>query len=257
MKRNNFYLLIAFLFLGLYFASCNFLQKSKTADNLSEVEWSGTYSGTLPCASCPGIHYVLQLNNDLTFHMNTIYLEREGAVFNKGGSFSWNDKGDILTLDLGEDKDNSPAMYLFEGGKLIQLDMEGNKITGELADKYILNKVSDLEEKYWKLIEINGKELDYEEDWVREPHIRFWSEEQRVNGSTGCNSFFGSYIVKDNEQLEFSTMGATKMACREMWVEDELFLILDGILDFKVKEDSLILLKNGQIAARFEAVWFY
>lgn len=44
-----------------------------------------------------------------------------------------------------------------------------------------------------------------------EPTIAF-SEDGRISGSTGCNSFFGSY-QQAGDRLTFSGLGMTKMAC--------------------------------------------
>jgi len=44
-----------------------------------------------------------------------------------------------------------------------------------------------------------------------EPAINF-TEDGRINGSTGCNRFFGAY-TQDGAQLTFSGIGMTKMAC--------------------------------------------
>lgn len=47
----------------------------------------------------------------------------------------------------------------------------------------------------------------------REPTLIF-ADEQRVNGNTGCNGFFGGYAYGDGE-IEFSQVGMTMMACED------------------------------------------
>jgi len=44
-----------------------------------------------------------------------------------------------------------------------------------------------------------------------EPGITFTGDGQ-INGTTGCNRFFGSY-VQDGDRVTFSGLGMTKMAC--------------------------------------------
>jgi hypothetical protein len=44
------------------------------------------------------------------------------------------------TIHLAERK-NAPSMFIRTDSSLIQLDMKGKRITGKLADKYILKKL--------------------------------------------------------------------------------------------------------------------
>lgn len=44
------------------------------------------------------------------------------------------------------------------------------------------------------------------------PEINFNALEKSINGTTGCNRFFGSYNL-DLYALSFSDIGATEMAC--------------------------------------------
>ncbi|HEX5013933.1 MAG TPA: META domain-containing protein [Candidatus Limnocylindrales bacterium] len=47
----------------------------------------------------------------------------------------------------------------------------------------------------------------------REPTLVF-ADDQRINGNTGCNGFFGGYAYGDGE-IEFSQVGMTMMACED------------------------------------------
>ena len=104
------------------------------------VDWAGSYSGIIPCADCEGIFVVITLNENLTYEMTMDYLGKPAnfeIIFK--GDFSWNDQGSIITLDKEEE-----GMKMFKVGenRIIMLDINGNEITGELANNYILEKVS-------------------------------------------------------------------------------------------------------------------
>ena len=248
-------LVVLLMLMGAALGSCKSKQAVRSAAESSPA-WAGTYSGVLPCASCPGIVTILQLNGDLTYRLETTYLEEENGSFSDSGSFHWNEPGRVLTLD-SPDNTEAPSMYALADGRVIQLDMEGMMVTGQLADKYVLTPVAPLEEKYWKLVELNGKPVGFLDDWNREPHVRFQSADKRVSGTSGCNSFFGSYALEGENQVVFSALGATKMACPEMWVEQELFQVLDGTVDYAVKGNKLTFSNNTQVLARFESVALY
>lgn len=106
-------------------------------ENVSS-ELAGMYKGVLPCADCEGIETVLVLNADNTFLLKTTYLGKpETAATEKTGTMRWNPEKSFIVLGGLE---NVPTMYVVGENKLTQLDMEGNPITGNLADKYILTK---------------------------------------------------------------------------------------------------------------------
>lgn len=218
------------------------------------LDWAGTYTGVVPCASCPGIKTVLQLNYDQTYRIETTYIDEDGATFSHDGKFEWNDLGNIITMD-GIKNSEAPNMFAVGENHVAQLDPHGMRIAGVLAGNYILQKNSDLVEKYWKLVELNGEALDFSQEWHREPHIIFRSFDDRVNGSSGCNSFFGSYKIGDGQRVTFSALGATKMACDDMSAEDAMFKVLEGTLDFEIEGEQLSFYKDGKRLAGFELVW--
>ena len=100
--------------------------------------------------------------------------------------------------------------------------------------------------KYWKLIELNEKAVQSAEQLKREPHMILNATEKRVNGNGGCNSFFGSYELQDNNVITFSKIGSTKMACPNdvMQVEHQLFQVFEMTNKFTLRNDTLILSKT-------------
>jgi len=102
----------------------------------NSLDWVGTYEGTLPCASCPGINTMLKLNTDLTFELTEVYLGEEHNSFVEKGSFSWDKKETNIILNI---PDRNPQYKCIEGA-LITLDTEGKVIEGELSKFYILSK---------------------------------------------------------------------------------------------------------------------
>jgi uncharacterized lipoprotein NlpE involved in copper resistance len=115
--------------------------RATTVDNSQvSVDWAGTYAGLLPCADCPGIETRLTLNIDNTYQISWKYQDRKNATHQNSGSFLWNTGGGIITLG-NLDKDQYPTQYLVGEDRLFQLDLQGNRITGDLEQNYILTKV--------------------------------------------------------------------------------------------------------------------
>lgn len=98
------------------------------------LDYIGVYKGELPAADAAEIKVTLTLE-DSTYVRTSEYVGKKGTFEDKG-SYSWNADGNTITLQ-GID---APNQYFVGENTLTQLDIEGNKITGDLADKYILRK---------------------------------------------------------------------------------------------------------------------
>jgi heat shock protein HslJ len=108
--------------------------------------------------------------------------------------------------------------------------------------------------KYWKLVEIKGRPVQAG-DWMKEPHLLLKKDERRISGNGGCNSFFGSYVLSAGNRIQFSQIGATKMACEHMELEQQFFEILDAAGYYTVRQDTLLLSDSTETPlARFVAV---
>ena len=99
------------------------------------------YFGVIPCADCTGIETEIDLKSDHTYLVHSIYLGRKSTG---PGSNEISETGTWMlhgndTIHLA-DRKNAPSMYVRTDTSLIQLDMEGKRITGKLAEKYILKK---------------------------------------------------------------------------------------------------------------------
>lgn len=88
-----------------------------------------SYAGLLPCADCPGIHYVLNLATDHGFKLNLRYIDRENRVYTTG-QWLLSDNGDRLTLQSTE----KPPVYftVVDYDTLRMLDTKGRKIESTL-----------------------------------------------------------------------------------------------------------------------------
>ncbi len=90
----------------------------------------------------------------------------------------------------------------------------------------------------WVLESMNGREVK-----LKEPtsEVFMTLEDGKVNGKAGCNSFFGSYELGEENQLDFGPMGATKMACPDMDIEVFFFTMLDSTRIYTIEGNKLSL----------------
>jgi len=126
MKKNLLGAVAAFLALSLL--SC-----------ATGEHWEGVYAGHIPSASGEGIDVKITLNADETYKLEYRYIGRGNDAFISSGRFSWNSEKDTIILG-GEREGDIPTYYKMGKKALIHLDIEGNVITGALANDYILMK---------------------------------------------------------------------------------------------------------------------
>lgn len=112
--------------------------KNNAYNSSNSLNWQGAYAGILPCADCRGVETRLTLNADLSYILETKYLGKSEEVFRDSGSFVWDEAGRKIILKT---EDAYPNKYRVIENYLIQLDREGNRITGQLEELYYLKKI--------------------------------------------------------------------------------------------------------------------
>lgn len=123
MRKIPLYLLAAILLSG-----CN----SKSD------QFCGTYNGTLPAASNPGIETTINFDKDHTFQAKLVYIDEKDGVFYERGTYQINDN-----LITARPADDDTQYYQIEKGQIRRLDSDKKPITGGLADYYILKQTRE------------------------------------------------------------------------------------------------------------------
>ena len=93
--------------------------------------FAGKFTGTLPCADCPGIDETLVLSTDGGFVLTDTYRERPGSANVVQGSWTLDADGKRIHLDPGS-KDAVDKFYGIDGDGLRLLDGEGKPIDSRL-----------------------------------------------------------------------------------------------------------------------------
>lgn len=129
-----------FLFIAI-FSGCSpvFAEAAETIHHTqNSLDWPGIYRGFLPCDDCKGIKTSLALNKNGSYILMTQYIGKSEREFVEKGKFAAGDESNTLVLTPR----NSPAsrQYFVGDNMLIQLDDKGNRISGKLADRYILRR---------------------------------------------------------------------------------------------------------------------
>jgi copper homeostasis protein (lipoprotein) len=224
------------------------------ADNSrNALDWQGVYVGTTPCADCEGIRTRVELRADGTFSRSLTYLGRNEQPFDDTGRFTWDASGSRIALG------NARETQAYQVGEnvLFHLDRDGQRITGERAAAYRLDKlVNDrrVEDRRWELIELNGQPVQPAAG--REgAFLELDAAERRATGNASCNRFFGAYELTAGNRLRFApNLASTLMACPEL-ERERAFLDVLARVDNYTFADGVLSLNRARMAplARFRA----
>lgn len=121
-------------------------------------------------------------------------------------------------------------------------------VSVEMGDKkYDLRGCGQFLSKYalagsWVLESINGNEIAEE----KKPTLGLHLPAHRITGNAGCNHYFGQIESLENGSISFGAIGATKMACPDMSLENE-FLRFMSQDNFKwtISLTGKLLLESG------------
>ncbi|WDF67873.1 copper resistance protein NlpE [Sphingobacterium oryzagri] len=100
---------------------------------VTESRLVGTYRGDLPCTDCEAIATVLTIKSDKDYTLEYVYVGKSAEAFSKSGK--WDLQENELNLEGLDFK------YKVEPNQLRQLDLSGNEITGDLAERYVLHSL--------------------------------------------------------------------------------------------------------------------
>lgn len=147
---------------------------------------------------------------------------------------------------------NTADAYAFENGKLI-LTVNGKEAATftELIEAEIANK-------YWKLIELDGKEVKMADNQEREQFVMF-SNEGIVSGFAGCNHFNGFYKLSEGNKITVDDkISSTMKICPDVDVDESAFLkAIAGGMRFKIDGEKMELYGKDKVKlAVFEVIYF-
>ena len=214
----------------------------------NSLDWSGTYSGMLPCANCENMKTELVLNDDMTYVLTTTYVGESDAAQTETGSFEWNEEGNTVILNGLTDR---PNQFFMGENMMFQLDMNGNRITGDMADAYRLQRYTSgelaptgtLTDTRFELVELRGRELTRAETTGDQIHLFLSSSDSTASGYAGCNNFSGSFEIRDGNRIRFTKMASSLRSCLDMEIETELLKAYETADNYNFDGTYLILNK--------------
>jgi putative lipoprotein len=114
---------------------------------------------------------------------------------------------------------------------------------------------ASLTETYWRVISI------YEEPYTpsenqREAHLKLRTNNNVVQGFSGCNNFAGTYST-EGDAISLGPLAMTAMACIDgMDTEQQFGQALNEMDHYEIQGDTMLGLKGDIVILQFEAIYF-
>lgn len=124
----------------LFQVSCSNGKKENAGNTIlqkSSANFSGTFSGLIPCADCPGIEITLTFNPDSSFIESMIYQERSSSFKDSG---QWIKEGKMIEVRYNDKKASLHYFLIKSDSTIAWLDGNKKEIEGPLKDHYILKR---------------------------------------------------------------------------------------------------------------------
>lgn len=98
----------------------------------------GTYQGTLPAASGPGIETTITFYRDNTYKAKLVYIDEKDGTFIERGTYDVEDG--VIVVRPEKDEVSYYKVDDAKPNQIYRLNMDKKPITGPLAQYYILRK---------------------------------------------------------------------------------------------------------------------
>ena len=94
--------------------------------------FAGTFTGTLPCADCPGIDTQLVLNADGTYKLHEVYQGKPGN-FDGDGTWTAEEDGKRIRLDPNSKSEQDRLFAVTSKDEIESLELEDKAIESKLS----------------------------------------------------------------------------------------------------------------------------
>lgn len=128
-----------------------------------------------------------------------------------------------------------------------------NDAFAQKKKKQRIPEISELENTYWRLYEMDGKSVVTPAD-KREVYIKLIERKSQLEGYTGCNIITGKYEL-GRETLTFEA-ATTERLCDDMATETYIMEALNNADRYEINQHYLLLYKGTYMLAIFEAKYY-
>lgn len=100
--------------------------------------------------------------------------------------------------------------------------------------------VQSIKNTKWMLESLNGVAVDPMYLTSGNAISLNFADSSKMNGKAPCNSYFSAYTVS-GQNISFGAIGATRMACDNLDMEQRYFEFLGGVTRYSISNNTLTL----------------
>ncbi len=104
------------------------------------LDFRGVFYGYVPCHDCDGVKTTLSLKQNNNYLLVTQPARESSREYYEKGKYQWDDKTQTLILTPRKGGTQSHYYHIENDETLIQLNEDGTKKLGDLAEKYALRR---------------------------------------------------------------------------------------------------------------------
>lgn len=104
--------------------------------------------------------------------------------------------------------------------------------------------IDSIENTKWIITTLEGQDVLDKEKSTQTIYFELNSEDNRISGFSGCNTFMGTYKIESGNRISFSQLGMTRMMCPDAKIEESQILsIFENADNFTITNGELALNK--------------
>jgi heat shock protein HslJ len=242
--------IIIYLTLGILLFSCKIKKETKAEPVKTDPVVEVNSKEEIDLDQLKGSYYIISMETfpELNGVVPSIKIEETGSISGNNGcntfSGQLNDEEGDLIQNIGSTRkacqgetDDVERAMMETLKQLTDIKSDGRIIKFYSDDRVIMTgKKLSLEMGNWQVVSIEGKE------YGQMPS--FEVNNNRMNGNTGCNSFFGM-VQQNGFSLKIIEPGATEMVCPDfdMAMESKFIQSLGKVTEFK-KEGRVVIFSH-------------
>ena len=101
-------------------------------------------------------------------------------------------------------------------------------------------------------VQLNNTSWVLEENSKTNSGITLEIAKGRVSGFSGCNNYFSELIMHPKGTFQVKSIGATRMLCDNISVEEDYLNLLEKVNKYVISETSLELYKDNVLLLKFK-----
>ena len=121
----------------------------------------------------------------------------------------------------------------------------GKKTNSESSNA---SEAPTIENTKWIITTLEGHDITDPQSNGRDIHFTLNSQDNRVNGYSGCNTFMGTYKIEDGNRISFSQLGMTRMACPDSEINEAQILKVFETADNFTISNGILALNKAKMA---------